>query len=69
MSMPERKWITCADVSEQLEVSESTPYRWIREGRLPAYRVGDQIRIDPEDVKALVRPTPSFKSRGCGGVK
>jgi excisionase family DNA binding protein len=32
-------------VSEELRVTRGTAYRWIREGSLPAVRVGGTVRI------------------------
>lgn len=38
-------------------LSEATIYRWISEGRLPAYRMGPrQIRINKDDLSALLTP-------------
>lgn len=34
------------DAASILDVSEKTIYRWIREGKLPAYRVADQYRFN-----------------------
>src|SRR5512146_2102637 len=34
------------DAASILDVSEKTIYRWIKEGRLPAYRVADQYRFN-----------------------
>jgi excisionase family DNA binding protein len=40
-----RKLLTVAEVSEELRVTRGTAYRWIREGSLPAVRVGGTVRI------------------------
>jgi len=38
-------------------MSEATIYRWISDGRLPAYRMGlRQIRIKKDDLDALLTP-------------
>jgi len=37
--------LTVRDVAELLKVSEKTIYRWIKSGKLPAYRVSDQFRF------------------------
>ena len=34
------------DVARLLEVSEKTVYRWVEEGKLPAYRINDQHRFN-----------------------
>jgi excisionase family DNA binding protein len=41
----------------RLQVSPSTIWRWIAQGRLPAYRVGPKtIRIRTQDLAAVIRP-------------
>ena len=40
-----RKLLTVPEVSEELRVTRGTAYRWIREGSLPAVRVGGTVRI------------------------
>jgi excisionase family DNA binding protein len=40
-----RKLLTVAEVSEELRVTQGTAYRWIREGSLPAVRVGGTVRV------------------------
>jgi PTS system nitrogen regulatory IIA component len=37
--------LTVRDVAKLLNVSEKTIYRWLKDGRLPAYRVNDQYRF------------------------
>lgn len=38
------------DVAGLLNVSEKTIYRWVKEGKLPAYRVNDQYRFNRAEV-------------------
>jgi excisionase family DNA binding protein len=53
----ERRFYSVAEAADALGVSPSTIWRWIRDRRLPAYRVGPRtIRIKPEDVEALLQP-------------
>jgi nitrogen PTS system EIIA component len=33
------------EVAELLNVSEKTVYRWLKQGKLPAYKINDQYRI------------------------
>jgi excisionase family DNA binding protein len=40
-----RKLLTVAEVSRELRVTRGTAYRWIREGALPAVRVGRTVRV------------------------
>jgi len=43
-----------ADVSRLLNVSKSTIRRWLAEGRIPAYRLGNQYRFSPMEIEAWV---------------
>ncbi len=38
-------WFTIREAAEYLSVSEPTVYRWMREGRLSFYKVGDGTRF------------------------
>ena len=42
--------LTVRDAAGILSVSEKTIYRWISQGRLPAYRVGDQYRFNRSEL-------------------
>jgi len=42
--------LTVAEVAEKLRVDRTTVYRWIKSGKLKAYRAGQQFRIDEEDL-------------------
>jgi len=43
-----------ADVSRLLNVSKSTIRRWLAEGKIPAYRLGNQYRFSPMEIEAWV---------------
>jgi excisionase family DNA binding protein len=45
----QRPFMTPQDVSEVLQVSVYTVRRWIKEGTLPAYKVGRLWRIETVD--------------------
>ena len=38
--------LSVGDVAQLLSVSEKTVYRWIQQGKLPAYRLGQQLRFN-----------------------
>lgn len=40
-----RTLLTVAEVSDELRVTRGTTYKWIREGTLPAVRVGGTVRV------------------------
>ncbi len=42
--------LTVRDVSEMLDVSEKTVYRWLSDGKLPAYRMSGQYRFSRAEV-------------------
>lgn len=60
-----RELFSPGEVAEMLQVSPATVRRWIREGQLPAQRVGPRLyRIRKEDVEAnLVRQAPGGGGR------
>jgi excisionase family DNA binding protein len=68
MPMPssgERDFYTVAEAARELEVSETTIWRWIASQRLPAYRIGPRrIRIKQRDLSTVVRPVHSGSERG-----
>jgi len=43
-------------------VTEDTVLKWIQEGRMPAFRVGKTVRIDPH---LLVKSPTGKPSRNC----
>jgi excisionase family DNA binding protein len=47
---PEVRFVTVNEVAEALRVSRMTVYRLIKQGELPALRVGRGYRIHEEDV-------------------
>lgn len=44
------RYVTVAEVADQLRVSSMTVYRLVQAGALPALRVGRSYRIREEDV-------------------
>ncbi len=42
--------LTVRDVSEMLNVSEKTVYRWLTDGKLPAYRMSGQYRFNRAEI-------------------
>ena len=47
--------LTVPDVSEILRLSQRQIWRLIRDGRLPASRVGRRVLIEPKSVVALLK--------------
>jgi len=48
--LPTGPFLTPQDVSDHLQVSVYTVRRWIKQGELPAYKVGRLWRIKREDL-------------------
>ena len=42
--------MTLIEVSEYLKISERTTYGWVKEGLLPAFKVGNAWRFDRNDI-------------------
>jgi excisionase family DNA binding protein len=45
------EWFTLAELGDWLKVSRTTAYRLIRDGHIPAYRIGRITRIRRRDVE------------------
>jgi PTS system nitrogen regulatory IIA component len=50
IDLPGHPFLTPKEVSDLLQVSVYTVRRWIKEGELPAYKVGRLWRIDKVDL-------------------
>lgn len=49
--------VTVAQAADLLQVNQSTIRRWIREGKLPAYRVGERrLALNVADLDRVVSP-------------
>jgi excisionase family DNA binding protein len=74
MSVIDERYVTVAEAAALLKVSRSTLWRWIDQGELPAYRLGQRrVLIKREDLGRLLTPArgtdPSGEKphRGGGG--
>lgn len=57
------EYLAVAEAAVILSVSESTIWRWIRRGDLPAYRIGPRsVRVKREDLERRVTPFVEFQS-------
>ncbi|BDU51455.1 PTS sugar transporter subunit IIA [Haliovirga abyssi] len=43
-----------ADITEILNVSEKTIYRWIKSGKIPAYKINGQYRFSEEEINRWI---------------
>ena len=44
------KWVNLEDVADYLSVTEDTARTWVREGKLPAYKVGRRYKFKLSEV-------------------
>lgn len=49
------KWVNLEDIAEYLSVTEDTARTWVREGKLPAYKVGRRYKFKLSEVDEWVR--------------
>lgn len=47
--------LTIEELATMVGVSPKTLYKAVKTGRLPAYRIGGSIRLDPEDIADWLR--------------
>lgn len=61
-------WKNVNEVAAIVGVHPKTVRRWIRSGRVRAYRVAGQVRIDLNDLDAVAVPiVPTERRRGGAG--
>ena len=54
MADPADLWLSSKEAAEQIGITSRTLYRFIDEGRLPAYRLGRVIRLKTSDVDSFI---------------
>src|SRR5215212_10351554 len=54
MAEPEEQFYSLDQVAERLQVSDQTVRRWIKSGKLAAYKPGREYRITPSDLDAFL---------------
>lgn len=55
----EEQFYTVSQVARMIQVSPSTIWRWIKEGRLSSVKIGDARRIRSRDLQNLLREEPA----------
>jgi excisionase family DNA binding protein len=58
MADDDKVWLSLAEVADMLGVHPRTIRRRIKEGAIPGYKVGQQIRIRRDDVGLLLERVP-----------
>src|SRR5215207_63820 len=66
MSAVDEEFLTVAEAATLLRVASSTIRRWIREGDVPAYRIGRRrVALKREDLTDLITPArPGMETSG-----
>lgn len=49
------QYYTLKEITELLKISYITGYRWIQAGKIPAYKVGKQYRINKTDYEEFIK--------------
>ncbi len=61
----DEEYLTVAEAASLFKVSQSTIWRWINRGELPAYRVGQRgIRLKTGELARLVTPARQEREKG-----
>jgi excisionase family DNA binding protein len=65
MTMERERWLTVAQVAEQLQVSEVTVRRWLREGSLHGRQLGGRAgwRVSVEELERFMRSRDGTEER------
>ena len=60
-------WLSIGEAVRQLKVGRTTLHRWVKQGRLTAYRVGPKaVRIRRADLERLITPVAAAGREGDG---
>lgn len=51
--------LTVKDVSQQLQIKESTLYAWAKQGKIPCKRLNKLLRFEPDQIQAWLAACPS----------
>ena len=51
--------LTVKELSEYLKLTEITVYKYVKEGKIPAHKVGSRWRIDKDKIDKLMNCKPS----------
>ena len=63
MQTVEEAYFTVDEVAERLKVSHMTVYRWIKTGKLDAYKLGGEFRITERDIERFLEAR-RFRGKG-----
>lgn len=49
------KWFNIEDIAEYLSITQDTARAWVKDGKLPAYKVGKRYKFKLSEVDEWVR--------------
>lgn len=55
MDIKEDKWVNIEDVAEYLSITVDTARTWMKNGKLPAYKVGKRYKFKLSEIDEWVR--------------
>lgn len=55
--MDQKEFYTAQELAEKLRVNVMTIYRYIKAGKLKAYKIGKEFRIDDKEVTRFLKST------------
>ena len=55
--MDQKEFYTAQELAEKLRVNVMTIYRYIKAGKLKAYKIGKEFRIDEKEVARFLKST------------
>jgi len=58
---PSKKWYSIKEAAEYLGISQPTIFRWMKEGVLSFYKVGNSTRFSQEGLDAVIEKTTGMK--------
>ena len=57
----DKKWFSVKEAAEYLGISQPTVFRWMKEGLLSFYKVGNSTRFSQESLDAVIEKTTGSK--------
>ena len=54
-SVQKSQLLTIEEVAQALKVSKMTVYRYIKANKLPAYKLGQELRVKEEDLNEFLK--------------
>lgn len=58
-----KRWLTVEQISDHLQVSKETIYRWLDKGHIPAHKIGRQWRFQIDEVDEWIRKGGATENR------